>query len=191
VPDSQRKVAAEMCVSQSVLSYAAQHLDAVKRYPELEADDVTRAEALRLWKAWEAMAPTNRSRARKTWRARQQEKQDRAAMPPEEAKKRPRVKAPRPRKSPTRRLPSVSVQVRLTRTWYVFTAGLMQVINDFERSGGLAPLLAAWTPEEWGRANGQLQNCAAQRVRITRELEAGMPKGTQTEGLRVIRGQVE
>jgi hypothetical protein len=189
MPDSQRKVAVEIGVSQSVLSYAAQHLDAVKRYPELGAPDVSRNEALSLWKAWEAMTPAKRSRARRTWRAQRQAKHDEAAVPPGEAKRRPRAKAPRPKTRRRRQPPSVSAQVRLTRTWYVFTAGLLQVINDFERSGGIAPLLAAWTPEEWARAQTQLQERLTQLNRISRELEAGTPKGTQSGSLRMIHGQ--
>jgi hypothetical protein len=51
-----------MGVSQGTLVEARQHLGAVKRYPELGAADVSRSEALRLWKAWEALTPTTLDR---------------------------------------------------------------------------------------------------------------------------------
>jgi len=107
------------------------------------------------------MTPAKRSRARKAWRENQQAQRDRAAAAAEGVKTPTRAKAPRPRVRRRRQPSPVSVQVRLTRTWYVFTAGLMQVITDFEHSGGLAPLLAFWTPEEWARAQAQLQGPVA------------------------------
>jgi hypothetical protein len=61
-PDSQWNVATEVGVSQGTLVEARQHLGAVKRYPELGAADVSRSEALRLWKAWEALTPTTLDR---------------------------------------------------------------------------------------------------------------------------------
>jgi hypothetical protein len=45
-PDAIQKVAQEMGVSTSTLSYAQQHLKAVERYPELAAADLSRAEVL-------------------------------------------------------------------------------------------------------------------------------------------------
>jgi hypothetical protein len=58
-------VAEELGVAQSKLSDASRHVEAVKRYPELGAPDVSQSEAQRLWNAWEAMTLTNRSRARR------------------------------------------------------------------------------------------------------------------------------
>lgn len=177
-----------MGVSQGTITEAQQHLDAVERYPELGAADVPRAEAIRLWQAWEAMTPTNRSRARKTWNAQKQATRDLATATADtpKAPKPKAARAPRSRKSRPGQPPEVAAHVRLTRTWYYFTAGLLQVINDFERNGGLAPLLAYWTPEEGARAHAQLQERAAQLARIIRELEAGTPKGMKSGNLRVI-----
>jgi ParB-like chromosome segregation protein Spo0J len=187
MPDSQAKVAAEIGMAQPTVSAARRHLKAVERYPELGAPDVSQREALRLYKAWEAMAPTNRSRVRKTWNAQRQAQQDQAEGAPV-APKAPTAKAKKPRAKGTQ--PSaVPAQVRLTRTWYVFTAGLLQVINDFERSGGTAPLLEFWTTEELARAQAQPKERLAPLERVNRDLSNGVPKGTEMGGLRVIHGQ--
>jgi hypothetical protein len=61
------------------VSDAQRHGDAVKRYQELGGPDVSQREALRLWKAWEAMSPPNRSRARRAWCAQRQAKRDRVS----------------------------------------------------------------------------------------------------------------
>jgi hypothetical protein len=47
---------------------------AVQRYPELGAPEVSQSEVLRRWNAWEAVTLTNRSRARRAWRAQRQAK---------------------------------------------------------------------------------------------------------------------
>jgi hypothetical protein len=75
-PDSQQKVAAEMGMTLSQLSDAERHVKAAERYPELGAPDVSQSEALRRYKAWEAMTPPKHSYARKAWRAQRQAKRD-------------------------------------------------------------------------------------------------------------------
>jgi hypothetical protein len=186
-PDSQKKVAAEIGMTQSQVSDAQRHVAAIARYPELGAPDLSLKTALRLCRAWDAMSSSKRARARKTWNAKRQAKQDQAedATGTPKAPK-PKAKTPRTKGTP---LSTLSAQARLTRTWDVFSAGLMQVINDFEGSGGTAPLLACWTKEEWARAQTQLQERLTQLERISRELEVGAPKGTQMGSLRVIQGQ--
>jgi hypothetical protein len=184
-PDSQHKVAAELGMSQSQISDTQRHVEAVKRYPELGDPAVSQTEALCLYRAWDEMNSQNRSRARRAWKAQQQAKSATAG-----AKKPPKPKGTKAPGSKPRQPPEVAAHVRLTRTWYVFTAGLMQVINDFEHSSGTAPLLAFWTPEERARAQVQLQERAAQLARVLRELEEGTAKGTQSGHLRVIHPEV-
>lgn len=76
IPDNQAKVAAEMGMAQPTISALRRHLKAAERYPELGAPDVSHREAFRLYKAWEVMTTTNRSRARKVWNAQKQAKRD-------------------------------------------------------------------------------------------------------------------
>jgi ParB-like chromosome segregation protein Spo0J len=189
MPDSQGSVAAEMGVAVSTITDAQKHLAAVERYPELGAPDVSQREAIRLAKTWDAMKPSNRSRARKAWNANRQAKQDRAEGKSRKArapKSTPKAKTSRAKGGQPA---TVSAQVRLTRTWYTFTAGLLQLINDFEHSGGTAPLLAYWTPEELARAQAQLGERLTQLERIRRELDEGTATGVQAGALRVIHGQ--
>jgi len=166
---SQKKVGAEIGMSQSQVS------------------DVPRKEAMRLCRAWDAMSPSKRARARKTWNAQRQARRDQAKGKTRTGKTpKPKAKKPRGKRGQPA---TVSPQVRLTRTWYTFTAGLLQLINDFEHSGGTAPLLRFWTPEERARAQGQLDERLVQLERIRRELEEGTPRGIQAGALRVIHGQ--
>jgi ParB-like chromosome segregation protein Spo0J len=61
-PDAQAQVAEEIGISRQALSLSQQHVQAMKRDPELAADDVSRQQAIHFWRAWEAMTPTNRPR---------------------------------------------------------------------------------------------------------------------------------
>jgi len=186
-PDSQKNVAAEIGMAQSKMSDAQRHVEAVQRYPELGVPDVSRREALRLARAWDAMRPSNRARARKVWSAEREARKDQAKGKTRTGKTpTPKAKKPRGKGDPPATVPA---EVRLIRTWYTFTAGLLQLINDFEHSGGTAPLLEYWTPEERARAHGQLDERLAQVERIRRELAEGTTKGVQAGALRVIHGQ--
>ena len=189
-PDRQEKIAEKVGIAQRTLSQMQNHLAAAARYPELGADDVSRREAIRLWKAWEKMTPAKRTRARQAWR-KQQEAQRAWAKAKADRVKNPLVALPpRPIKRRPRRTRSQAT-IPPTRPWYVFVAGLQQVITDFEHGGGLVPLFEVWTPEEFERAKQQLASQLAQLERITRNLEAGQIIRHGTPDLRVVRSQDE
>jgi ParB family chromosome partitioning protein len=193
-PDAQAQVAEEIGISQQALSLAQQHVQAMTRYPELDAPDVSQREALRCWKAWEKMTAVKRTRARQAWRKRQAEKRELAQAKAEAKAKgvkgRLIVRQPRPRKRRPRQTRSRAT-IPPTRPWYVFVAGLQQVIMDFEHGGGLVPLFEVWTVEEFERAKQQLASQMAQLERISRNLEAGQVISHGTSNLRVMRGQDE
>jgi len=181
-----------MGVSQATLIAAQQHVQAMTRYPELDAPDVSQREALRLWKAWEKMASPNRSRARQAWRKRQAEQRELAQAKAEAKAKwvkgRLIVRQPRPRPRRPRQT-RTQTPIPVTRSWYTFVAGLLQLISDFEHGGGLAPLFEIWTPEQLPLAKEQLATQMAQLERIARNLAAGqvLPKGAP--GLRLVQNQ--
>ena len=193
-PDAQAKVAEEMGISQQVLSLAQQHVQAMERYSELDAPDISQREALRCWKAWEKMIPAKRTRARQAWRKRQAEKRE-LAQAKAEAKangmnSRVVVRQPRPRKRRPRQTQS-RVPIPVTRSWYSFVAGLQQVITDFKHGGGLLPLFEVWTYDECERSKQQLASQMVQLERITRNLEAGQIIHHGKPDLQVIRAQKE
>jgi hypothetical protein len=187
-PDSEEKVAEEVGIAQETLSQMQPRLAAIARYPELGAPDVSQREAIRCWKAWEKLTPAKRTRARKAWR-KQQEAQRAWAKAKADRVKNPLVALPpRPIKRRPRRTRSQAI-IPPTRPWYVFVAGLQQVITDFEHGGGLVPLFEVWTPEEFERAKQQLAAQMAQLERIARNLEAGQVLKHGTPNLRVVSGQ--
>jgi hypothetical protein len=188
--DSQEKVAEEVGIAQETLSQMQNHLAAAARYAELGAYDVSRREAIRLWKAWEKMTPAKRTRARKAWRVQQEAQRAWVKTKAERAKNPLVALAPRPRKRRPRQTRSRAT-IPPTRSWYSFVAGLLQLISDFEHGGGLVPLFEVWTPEEFERAKQQLAAQMAQLERIARNLEAGQVIRHGTPDLRVIHGQDE
>jgi ParB-like chromosome segregation protein Spo0J len=115
-PDSQKKVAAEIGMSQSQVSDAQRHVAAVKRYPELGEPDVSQREALRLCRAWDDMSPPNRSRARKRWNAQRQVQRAQA----EAQDGTPKISKPNTTRAPRAKAPqapTVSAQVREPMTY--------------------------------------------------------------------------
>jgi hypothetical protein len=64
-------------------------------------------------------------------------------------------KAARRRVRPVAPTP-LSADAQEKRRWSYLTVGWMQVLMDFAHSGGMAPLLKVWTPEERAQAKAAL-----------------------------------
>jgi ParB family transcriptional regulator, chromosome partitioning protein len=178
-PDAKAKVAAEMGISISTLSMAERHLRALERYPELGAAEVSQAAAVHQAAEWDAMRAKQRTWARKKWaKAREVVKGQAPADP--EATPAPQTcvaKPPKPKARKRRRRPTPTVAMPPTRQWYYFSAGLLQVITDFERNGGVAALLTVWTEAGRRQAGQEIAARLEQLQRIEGEIHAGQPTG--------------
>jgi ParB/Sulfiredoxin domain len=186
-PDAKAKVAAEMGISISTLSMAERHLRALERYPELGAAEVSQAAAVHQAAEWDAMRAKQRTWARKKWaKAREVVKGQAPADP--EATPAPQTcvaKPPKPKARKRRRRPTPTVAMPPTRQWYYFSAGLLQVITDFERNGGVAALLTVWTEAGRRQAGQEIAARLEQLQRIEGEIHAGQPTGP----LRLLGGR--
>jgi hypothetical protein len=191
LPDSQERVAKEIGVGQQRISDAQRHVQTVERYPELADKGLSRAEVFRQAAEWDAIQPQRkRTFARKAW-AKAREAPETPEMPetpdPEVpmAPAAPVAKASKPKARKRRRRPQPTVATPPTRPWYYFSAGLLQVITDFERSGGVLALLPLWTEDERQQAVHELAARLAQLTRVQDELLASRSSGP----LRLITGR--
>jgi len=164
-PHAQAKVAAEMGVSRSRLMMASQHVSAMARYPELDTPDLSQLEATRLATDWDAMSQRQRAFARKKW-AKGRTVQEMPAPDTEQAPQAAAVKVRQLKTRKRRRRPKPTVAMPPTRPWYYFSAGLLQVITDFEHTGGVEAMLAIWRDEERQQALKELVDRLSQLTRI-------------------------